>query len=178
MTADRTSSRMVQNHHRQEDTLSRAQHQRCAQQCQAATTLQPQHLAMPVGQQGWHQAHGEAYIHQGQMAEEVVHGRTLPAAPAPSCQLQSGGSRGGGRKGQAAGRVSWRSPAGGSASLCCGCPKAGNSRKVGKDNTHRVMYPLQAKENPDHGEWGRRTDGSTHMLRCPLELIYRTEPLV
>lgn len=62
--------------------------------------------------------------------------------------------------------------------LCCGCPKAGNSRKVGKDNTYRVMYPLQAKENPDHAESGRGTYGSTDMLRCPLELIYRSEPLV
>lgn len=93
----------------------------------------PQRLAVHVGQQGWHHARGEA--HQGQMAEEVVHGHTLPGGPAPSCQLQSGGSRGGGPRGQAAGRASRRSPAGGSASLGCGCPKAGNSRKVGQ-TTH------------------------------------------
>ena len=76
MTADCTSSRAVQNHHRQEDTLSGAQRQRCAQLRQAASTLQPQRLAVHVGQQGWHRARGEAHIHQGQMAEEVVHGRT------------------------------------------------------------------------------------------------------
>ena len=39
------------------------------------------------------------------------------------------------------------------------------------------MCPLQAKENPDHAERGGRTDVSTHMLRCPLELSYRSEPL-
>lgn len=140
MTADCTSSRAVQNHHRQEDTLGRAQCQRCAQLGQAASTLQPQRLAVHVDQQGWHRARGEARIHQGQLAEEVVHGRT-----GQEVAEEEGGED------MLPGGANQRSPAGGSASLCCGCPKAGNSRKAGKDNTHRAMHPLQAKENPDHG---------------------------
>ena len=65
----------IQSHHRQEDALGRAQRQRCAQLRQAAAALQPPLPAAQVGQQGWHHARGEARIHQGQVAEEVVHGR-------------------------------------------------------------------------------------------------------
>lgn len=53
-------------------------------------------------------------------------GGARPAAPGPSCQSESADSTGQGQRGPAAGRASQRSPAGGSAPLCCAWPKGGN----------------------------------------------------
>ena len=62
--------------------------------------------------------------------------------------------------------------------LCAVVALKRETRRFGR-TTHRAMCPLQAKENPDHGSGeGEQMAGSTHMLRCPLELIYRSEPLV
>lgn len=53
-------------------------------------------------------------------------GGAPPAAPGPSCQSESADGTGQGQRGPAAGRASQRSPAGGSAPLCCVWPKGGN----------------------------------------------------
>ena len=67
--------RAVQSHHRRQDALGRVPRQRRAQLGQAGAELPPQRPAAQVGQQRWPHARGEALVHQGRVAEEVVHGR-------------------------------------------------------------------------------------------------------